>query len=346
MSPSTRLLRFRSVAGLSRALRQPVEKLRRLAASSRNLYRHFDVLAPGKLKWRHIDDPYIELKEVQRSVAMEVLHPVELPPTLMGGVPGCSLMDHVQPHVCSRWVVTFDVENCFPSIKPVRVFGALCKFAGCAPEVAQLLTQLTTLGGSLPQGAPTSTPLANLCMIPFHRAVAREAGRRSLAYTQWVDDLVLSGEEAPDAISMVYGLASRYRWRLGSGKTKVMGSHERQIISNVVVNKSATVPRERRSALYEAMCAALETGEVSASEWRSLLGKVAYVAQLNPRQADALKAFALHVENALVLVEGPKKRRDQVRPCKLGCGRWPAHVPASRNVNKVERVQSPIAFGR
>jgi RNA-directed DNA polymerase len=72
------------------------------------------------------------------------------------------------------------------------MFGQL----GCTPDVARLLTMLTTHQHCLPQGAPTSPALANL-YLRLSGAASRLlvlVERHDLRMTFFGDDILISGD--------------------------------------------------------------------------------------------------------------------------------------------------------
>ena len=66
---------------------------------------------------------------------------------------------------------------------------------GYSTGVARLLTKLTTRKGLLPQGAPTSTVIANLVLArSVDEPTQMPAERAGTAFTRYVDDFSLSGD--------------------------------------------------------------------------------------------------------------------------------------------------------
>lgn len=63
---------------------------------------------------------------------------------------------------------------------------------GYSPDVAHILTQLTTFKGHLPQGAPTSPTLANLVGLNYDKLLLDICIKNNLKYTRYVDDLWFS----------------------------------------------------------------------------------------------------------------------------------------------------------
>ena len=63
---------------------------------------------------------------------------------------------------------------------------------GFSPDVASVITKLTTFKGHLPQGAPTSTTLANLVFLPTGLKLNEIAKQHNLRFTIFVDDVTFS----------------------------------------------------------------------------------------------------------------------------------------------------------
>ena len=83
-------------------------------------------------------------------------------------------------HAGAKIVICEDVEGFFPSTSAARVYDIWRYFFGCTDTVGELLTKLTTKEGALPQGAITSSYLANLAFWRdepmLHASLAEAAG--------------------------------------------------------------------------------------------------------------------------------------------------------------------------
>src|SRR5262249_14468344 len=128
---------------------------------------------------------------------------------------------HLRGPPCGRRVVLrFDLRDFFPSVRRSRVH-ALFATAGYPRAVARLLTGLCTnvvpddvwrtapgprcgtpwverrryRPPHLPQGAPTSPALANLCAYRLDCRLSSLAESVGAAYTRYADDLAFSGGE-------------------------------------------------------------------------------------------------------------------------------------------------------
>jgi hypothetical protein len=152
----------------------------------------------------------------------------------------------------------------------------------------------------LPQGAPTSPMLANLCAFTLDRRLAGLAARLDATYTRYADDLVFSGDRtlarrAPAILATVRTIVADEGLRLNEGKTRVMTAGQRQRVTGVVVNAHPNVAREDLDRLKATLHNAATHGPQSQNrsgvpDFRAhLLGRIAWVAALNPARAARLR---------------------------------------------------------
>ncbi len=141
---------------------------------------------------RVLNVPNEELMLLQRKINAHILNDVPLLPCVYGGVREKSILDCAQLHVNQKVVHTMDIANFFGTVNP-RMVRSVFERISFRQDAAALLTRLTTFDGQLPQGAPTSTPLANLVLLKLDRRFMRLAEIHDFRYTRWVDDLSFSG---------------------------------------------------------------------------------------------------------------------------------------------------------
>lgn len=140
---------------------------------------------------RLIESPKPRLKDLQRQILTEILDRVPSHPSVHGFVKGRSIKSCVIPHVGQRVILRMDLQDFFPSF-PARRIQAMFRTLGYPEPVADLLGGICTnfapasIFGKekfnpplslqtrhwardlycrphLPQGAPTSPALANIC---------------------------------------------------------------------------------------------------------------------------------------------------------------------------------------
>jgi len=108
-----------------------------------------------------------------------------------GGVPKRNNVLNALCHIDNLFFLTIDLKNFFGNITNTQVHQTLIS-RGLRWEEARIITRLTTLKGSLPQGAPTSTTLANLAFAPTTKLLEDFCKERDIIFTAFVDDLTFS----------------------------------------------------------------------------------------------------------------------------------------------------------
>lgn len=300
----------------------------RTAASKRlQHYRYQWRSRPGRVP-RLLEIPHPRLRALQRTVLRGLLAPIPLHPAAHGFVPGRSAVSGARLHTGSEVVVNLDLAAFFAHVTPGRVFGVL-RQAGFTEAVAHRLTGLCTHavpvgviaemppGGDtadrfalrkalavphLPQGAPTSPVLANLALRRLDSRLSGWAGAFDAVYTRYADDLAFSGgaELARRADAFVRGAArivADEGHALNRLKTHVHRAGVRQSVTGVVVNQHANIPRRDLDALKAVLhnCVVHGPGDQNRgghADFRAhLMGRVAWVASVNPARGAKLRAM-------------------------------------------------------
>lgn len=296
-------------------------------SESRLSHYRYRILAKDSGSVRLIESPKQRLKEIQRKILAEILTPIPAHPKVHGFVRGRSIKTFAAPHVGRSVVLRMDIRDFFPSFIGPRA-QALFRTAGYPEAVADLLGGLCTNSAPrviwkdsllqksnsgafheirdlyrrphLPQGAPTSPALANLC---FYRADARLSGlaqAASAAYTRYADDLAFSGDDAfaqraerfskhVAAVLLEEGFAVNHR------KTRIMRQGVRQYLAGTVVNQRVNIVRADFDALKAILANCVRHGpasqnRVAHSDFRAHLnGRVGFVESINPSRGAKLR---------------------------------------------------------
>ena len=309
--------RVRQLLGRSR------EDLERIGSHAGRYYRMLDRVPIDGGKRRHIDLPTGELATIQRRIQEQILSKVPFPPTMVGAVPGKSLRDSSRVHVQQAYVVCIDLKNCFPRISNRAVHDAFRRTLGCSPTIAATLTRLTTFQRRLPQGASTSSAIANMVLLPLHDAVQSLAAARGFNCTFWVDDITLSGSaEVLESIEEIIRLIHRHGHSIRQRKLLVASSGKQQSVTGVRVNRQISAPREMRDKIRLEVLRLSHDSEVSQPGLQKLMGRIGHVDFLCPSQGEALRRLASK-KLPRVVVPGKRERSAKFEEC--GCARRHRH---------------------
>jgi hypothetical protein len=199
------------------------------------------------------------LKHVLQSINKHFLKRVHYPEYLTGGLPGTDYKKNVDKHAGAATVIKEDITKFFPSVGDAVVYDVWSGFFGFAPEVADLMTKLTTRDGHLEQGAPTSGYLANLALWDVEpTTVKRLAETGWPCYTRHVDDICASSKEPRDsvaqawAVTQIYGMLRAKNLHAKREKHRVMHSNAPIVMLKLVGNEKASLPKEQRARIRAA----------------------------------------------------------------------------------------------
>jgi RNA-directed DNA polymerase len=276
---------------------------------------HYRVLTKQSGTIRLIEAPKPRLKELQRKILTGILEEIPPHPAVHGFLKGHSIRTFVTPHVGQRVVLKMDLQDFFPSISGARV-QALFRTMGYPEAIADLLGGICTTvapydiwkardrytQSHLPQGAPTSPALANLCAWRVDCRLSGLAKSAGALYTRYADDLAFSGDESFErsverfsthvaAILYEEGFSVHHR------KTRIMRQGVRQHLAGLVANDRINVRRSDFDRLKATLTNCVRQGPHSQNRDSHphfrlhLEGKVAFVESINPAKGKRLRAL-------------------------------------------------------
>jgi hypothetical protein len=277
---------------------------------------------------RLIEAPKPRLKELQRRILSGILSRIPPHPVTHGFIPGRSIKTFTAPHLGQHVILRMDLRHFFPSFRAARI-QTLFRTIGYPEPVADLLGGVCTnctpretwarygnVGDydcrfqarilycrpHLPQGAPTSPALANLCSYRVDCRLAGLARSVGAQFTRYADDLAFSGNEDfgrhierfsthVAAILLEEGFDVNYR------KTRIMRQGVRQHLAGVVLNRHMNIMRPDFDRLKATLTSCVRHGPAgqnrdAAGNFRShLQGRLAFVEMINPSKGKRLRAI-------------------------------------------------------
>lgn len=227
---------YKSIASsktLAKTLGVNLPLLLKTASDTSNSYTCFVV--PTKNKERTVYEPKATLKFIQQKINKEILSKVIYPEYLMGGIKDTQnprdYISNSKKHLKKESLINLDIENFYHSIKKTyvtKIFKHLFKFND---EVSSILTELVTLDGEVPQGACTSSYIANLVFFNSEYSLVSKFRSKKVTYTRLLDDITLStdrkltNDEKEWLISQVTGMIVNHELKLKNSKTRIENRH-------------------------------------------------------------------------------------------------------------------------
>jgi RNA-directed DNA polymerase len=164
----------------------------------------------------------------------------------------------------------------------------------CAPEPARYLTRLTTLDGGVPQGSPTSTTIANLVIVPLANRLNGLSKKHNAKYTQFVDDISISGPGYIEKLSpVVTKIIQQEGFAEHPDKSTNASSDGKQVVTGISVKNGIDAPpnfiKDVRNQIQELGTFKAIGQEIPVKKVNSIKGKINYIGQLNKGAAKSLR---------------------------------------------------------
>lgn len=208
---------------------------------------------------RTINSPRAFLKTVQYWINDYLLERLPIHDTCFSYRKKISVKNNAYVHLNKKYILCVDINDYFGSITTKDVWDMLSGF-GFSRELSAVMSQLMTLDGVLPQGAPTSPAISNSFLYDFDVDVFDWCSSKKISYSRYSDDLTFGFDsiECVDSLKeLIIRLLSNKGLSLKETKTRVMSSHQRQMVTGVVINNGVLRPSRKfrkmvRAAFFNA----------------------------------------------------------------------------------------------
>jgi hypothetical protein len=293
---------------------------------------HYRILAKAAGSIRLIETPKPRLKQLQQQILSAILDRIPSHPAVHGFVKGRSIQTFAAPHVGQRVLLRMDLQDFFPTFAGARV-QSFFRTVGYPEPVADLLGGLVTNAvpqrawrdvskqtdfplsaedlwhvrslyarPHLPQGAPTSPSLANLCSYRLDCRLAGLAASASAVYTRYADDLAFSGGErfhraVERFATYVTLILAQEGFTVHPRKTRIMRSSVRQHLAGMVTNQRLNPPRKDFDALKAILTNCIRHGpadqnrEAHPNFREHLAGRISFIASIHAGKGSRLRAL-------------------------------------------------------
>lgn len=289
------------LAALSKALGVHQTILVKCALTSEKMYRVAKSETKSDGTIRQTFDALPRLKAIQIKIKERLLQRVIFPTYLHGSLLGRSPRTNAATHIRAKITFAEDISNFFPSASQALIHRVWIGLFGFSQEVADLLTSLTTKDGGLPQGAVTSSYLANLVFWDYEPGLVKLLNLRGLKYTRYVDDITVSSRlrlepnEKTYVVSQIYGMFLHHGFKSKRSKHEITTAAKSMQTTKLVHHTRVSLPviqrKNIRTAVYmlELRVSSGEHGVDVMKELASVSTRVGRLGSFHKTKAIALK---------------------------------------------------------
>jgi hypothetical protein len=285
-SPLYRLRNRRRLAAEVFCIELPL--LERLAAKGGN-YRVFHVHQGDKL--RQVEVPKAIVERLHRRL-FALLARIEKPSYLHSGVKKRSYLTNAREHLGKKPMVKLDLKKFYPSVRADMVYRFFHGTLQCSPDVAGLLTKLSTCNGHVPTGSCLSQLLAFFAVKPLFDDLDSVARAEGLCFTVYVDDMTFSGSQATPALlwkvkQLVHSRGLKYH------KDKFYPAEMPRVVTGVLIDGDRlAVQPSKEFAMWQQMQALGDGDEpMRRAALERLIGSAVAASQIETRFLDRVRKF-------------------------------------------------------
>jgi len=288
---SSNISQIANLDALASTLSIPTRELLSLSSSIDSLWLPGKKLRKANGDVRQTSDARLPLKIIHERIKNRLLKKVDYPYYLLGGIHDSltprDYARHSQIHAGKTILISEDIANFFPSTTAKTIRSAWQRVFNFHPEIAEILTKLTTHNDSLPQGWKTSTYLANLVFWDREPFLVERFEKRGLSYSRFMDDITVSSRsrlrnsEKEFVVSEIYTMLLSKGYSLKRSKHRIASCGHRMQVTGLNVNGCRpSMPKEERKKIRSMVhtCEARYERDGTTEEyerlWNTTSGKV------------------------------------------------------------------------
>ncbi len=167
---------------------------------SKSDYKTFTIPKKGGTRTINFVESGTDLWNIQGDLLNNFLVKQDLPICVKGFVKGENYQSYLSEHIGAEFFLRIDIASFFPSINDSLIKSELSNLVACdspseKDKLLDLISNIVTLEGVLPQGARTSPAVSNLVMARADQRITKYCQVFGVRYTRYADDLLFSSNQ-------------------------------------------------------------------------------------------------------------------------------------------------------
>lgn len=258
---------------------------------------------------RQTHDAKPRLKSVHEKIKNNILKKAYYPLYMYGGIAdiknprGCR--QHASIHCNKATLISEDIKNFFPNCDYKNIHSIWQGFFCMKPEIAEILTKLTTYKGALPQGWKTSGYLAHLIFYNVEPQLVEYLNKHQVFYSRYIDDItisssrLLSDKQKTKIVSKIYSMLFSKSHNPNRTKQNIFSpsvNGKGETVTGLTVNsKNPTINKVQRKELRAAIhklsqrFSSEKNTQLYYKNWLSIKSKIGQIKSLHSGQWKKLK---------------------------------------------------------
>lgn len=282
-------------------------------------YHSFEIDKKNSEEKRKITAPSKELKTIQRRI-LALLQRVIRPDWLISGEKGKCYIDNGKAHINGRYILTMDIRKFYDHCVREAVYQFFIQKMKTTPDVAKLLTDISTYNLGIPTGCPTSQLIAFYAYIDMFSEIAAIAREYGCVFTLYVDDMTFSSSkpiQVNNLIRKIDCILRKFKQKPKYSKIKYHHPSDYKPVTGTVISPNQTLltPNSLQHKIYIGFIKLkpklFENNEALSNEegkeLQSLNGRIQAARNIEEGKYPELKRI-IHNSQAAIRYNGKRKK--------------------------------------
>lgn len=237
-------------------------------------------------KNRIIEEPNKNLKAVQTKFN-KLLQRIETPEYVFAGRKKMNYILNAKAHMCCNDMICTDIRKFFPNTNIKYLQNFFENDLRMSPDVAIDISNLLTINGHLPTGAPSSPLLTFWAYKEVFDKIYNFAKSLGITMTLYVDDMTFSSKSkvSKNLISFVDRELSNVGLQLHPEKIKRFKCSENKHVTGVCIDKKhrLRVKNEHRKNLLEMLNSKEDITQLTTKQIETCIGMIQSMQLIEPK---------------------------------------------------------------
>lgn len=239
--------------------------------------------------------PGYKLKAIQYWILRNILEKLTFEKNATAFKKGQSIKRNIEVHRGKEYFLCLDIEDFFGSINRIKVYK-LFRSIGYNHKVSSIFARFCTYKGSLPQGGVTSPYLSNLLNIQLDRRINGYLSQRSIIYSRYADDIVVSSNHPDKLIEVkrqIEKIIEDEGYVINKSKTRLLRpGNQRKIVGLVYSDyQEIGIGRKKKRIIRSKIFNYEKNKEPSEKELQHILGWMSFIKDVDPKGYSQLSKF-------------------------------------------------------
>ncbi|WP_028400584.1 reverse transcriptase family protein [Ectobacillus panaciterrae] len=272
-------------------LQDSLEEIKKVIENKENNYYIIKIPKKDGLRKLNCIKKETKLYQYQTLIKNKFLNRIPIAENVYGFVKGQSYKDFLVPHTWEnnkkRFYLRIDIKDFFGSINTDtlrQVFRYYFKTdENASNEMIDLLLDIVSLDGFLPQGAVTSPVISNIVFRQLDLRIQKYCNKLNFTYTRYADDLLFSSINKriydPFFIKMISTILKSRNFKINHSKVKT--SDEEISLNGFVVGKNIRLSRSKKRDLNRILFIFQDQKPKNITDFLSLLNSKKFKSRIN-----------------------------------------------------------------